>query len=202
MIASIGFLKDVLSRSKRPWDPPTIFLMDGDSILNSDVVNTLIKNQGLVCHQGALLARPGLSAIIRLQLKSRREGRRRLHVNASKRNRTLNIAIFRKLHQTRKNYQWTCSIPMTAPSNTVRWLPISKLRALYGFRSRRLHAKAVFRTQDGFTCDTILTDDYQANSAWQQFVRMRTTFIVASKAKPDAKTQSHLEKYQPMGSTP
>ena len=96
-------------------------------------------------------------------------------VKVGKWKRTLNVVIFRKrvMHPTRKNYQ----LDLFEPDNGT-WeysalatnLPFDA-KSLWRFMSGRgLHEKAIGELKTGLAFDAIPTDDYRANSVWQQFV--------------------------------
>jgi hypothetical protein len=89
--------------------------------------------------------------------------------------RSVPIAIFRKrvYHPTRKNYQ----IDLFDPSDGT-W-EYSAIATNLSFDTRRLwrfmcgrgvHEKAIGELKDGLALDTVPTNHYAANSAWQQFV--------------------------------
>ena len=96
-------------------------------------------------------------------------------VKVGKWKRTLNVVIFRKrvMHPTRKNYQ----LDLFEPDNGT-WeysalatnLPFDA-KSLWRFMGGRgLHEKAIGELKTGLAFDAIPTDDYRANSVWQQFV--------------------------------
>ena len=85
------------------------------------------------------------------------------------------MVIFRKrvMHPTRKNYQ----LDLFEPDNGT-WeysalatnLPFDA-KSLWRFMGGRgLHEKAIGELKTGLAFDAIPTDDYRANSVWQQFV--------------------------------
>jgi hypothetical protein len=98
-----------------------------------------------------------------------------LPVTVSKWERTINVVIFRKrvVHTTRKNNQldlfdpdngtWEyCAVATNLPFDT---------RTLWRFMGGRgMHEKAIGKLKTGLALDSIPTDDYQANSTWQQWV--------------------------------
>jgi hypothetical protein len=87
-------------------------------------------------------------------------------------NRTLRVVIYRKrvFHQTRKNYQ----LDLFDPSNdTWEYYAITTnkslgLRAIWDFMAGRgAHEKALAELKNGFAFDTVPTQTFAANSAWQ-----------------------------------
>jgi hypothetical protein len=89
--------------------------------------------------------------------------------------RTIRVAIYRKrvYHETRKNYQ----LDLFDPDNGT-W-EYSAVATNFCFRVRRLwrficgrglHEKAIGELKSGLALDTIPTNHYEANSAWQQLV--------------------------------
>ena len=88
---------------------------------------------------------------------------------------TFNIAIFRKrvMHPTRKNYQLDLFDP---DDGTFEYSAVAtnlslKVRSLWRIHGRPWRArKAIGELKTGLGFDTIPTQDYHANSAWQQFV--------------------------------
>ena len=129
--ASIGFLKDVFSQIKETLGHAYTlrFRMDGD-FFKEDLVNTLIKNKASyaikVPFWKGLCLQHKIRQCSNWQRIEKGVDGFTSTLTVKKWKRTLNIAIFRKrvMHQTRKNYQLDLLIPMTAPSNTVRWPPI------------------------------------------------------------------------------
>ena len=97
--------------------------------------------------------------------------------------RTFNITIFRKrvMHPTRKNYQLDLFDPDNGTyeySAVATNLPL-KVRALWRFiAGRGMHEKAIGELKTGLGFDTIPTQDYNANSAWQQFVILTHNLLV------------------------
>ena len=89
--------------------------------------------------------------------------------------RTIKGVIFRKrvMHLTRKNYQLDLFDPDNGTweySAVATNLPFDT-RTLWRFMGGRgMHEKAIGELKTGLAFDSIPTDDYQANSAWQQFV--------------------------------
>ena len=89
--------------------------------------------------------------------------------------RTFNIVIFRKrvMHPTRKNYQLDLFDP---DDGTFEYSAVAtnlslKVRGLWRFMAGRgMHEKAIGELKTGLGFNAIPTNDYNANSAWQQFV--------------------------------
>ncbi len=178
--ASIPFLKDVFTQVEESLgDAYTLrFRMDGD-YFKEDVLKTLIKNKASYAIKVPFWK--GLD--LRQQIQQRTHWQRiekgvdgfTSTLTIKKWKRTFNIAIFRKrvMHKTRKNYQLDLFDPNDGTfeySAVATNLPL-KLRALWRFMAGRgAHEKAIGELKTGLSFDTIPTNDYHANSAWQQFV--------------------------------
>ena len=118
-------------------------------------------------------------------------------VTVGKWKRTIQVVIFRKQvsYPTRKNYQldlfdpdngtWEyCAVATNLPFDT---------RTLWRFMGGRgMHEKAIGELKTGLAFDSIPTDDYQANSAWQQLVilahNLLTNFQIESGLTPRNRT--------------
>lgn len=89
--------------------------------------------------------------------------------------RAFRVAVYRKkvMHPTRKNYQLNLFDP---DDGTFEYSAVATnlslgARALWRFMGGRgMHEKAIGELKSNLAFDTIPTKDYQANSAWQQFV--------------------------------
>jgi len=96
-------------------------------------------------------------------------------VTVRKWKRIINVVICRKRvrHPTRKNYQLDLFDPDNGTweySAVATNLPLDA-RTLWRFMGGRgRHEKAIGELKTGLAFDSIPTDDYQANSVWQQFV--------------------------------
>ena len=99
-------------------------------------------------------------------------------------NRTLRVAIYRKrvFHKTRKNYQ----LDLFDPSNgTWEYSAVTTnktlgVRALWHFMAGRgAHEKALAELKNGFAFDSIPTQTYAANSAWQILSTLAYNLVAA-----------------------
>tara|TARA_B100000315_G_scaffold191262_1_gene181452 strand:+ start:42 stop:1535 length:1494 start_codon:yes stop_codon:yes gene_type:complete len=125
-------------------------------------------------------------------------------VTVNKWKRTFNVVIFRKrvMHATRKNYQldlfdpdngtWEyCAVATNLPFDT---------RTLWRFMGGRgMHEKAIGELKTGLAFDAIPTDDYQANSAWQQLVilahNLLTNFQIETGLTPRNRTSRNTSRW-------
>ena len=88
---------------------------------------------------------------------------------------TLRVVIYRKRvhHKTRKNYQLDLFDPdnghyeYSAVATNLSWTPKNLWEFMCG---RGAHEKTIGELKSGLAFDTIPTNEYGANSAWQQFV--------------------------------
>ena len=96
-------------------------------------------------------------------------------ITVKKWERTIDVAIYRKrvFHETRKNYQ----LDLFDPDNgTWEYCAVATnlgfdVRRLWRFMAGRgLHEKIIGELKSALALDTIPTNHYEANSAWQQFV--------------------------------
>ena len=96
-------------------------------------------------------------------------------ITVKKWERTIDVAIYRKrvFHETRKNYQ----LDLFDPDNgTWEYSAVATnlgfdVRRLWRFMAGRgLHEKIIGELKSALALDTIPTNHYEANSAWQQFV--------------------------------
>ena len=96
-------------------------------------------------------------------------------ITVKKWDRTIDVAIYRKrvFHETRKNYQ----LDLFDPDNgTWEYSAVATsldfdVRRLWRFMAGRgLHEKIIGELKSTLALDTIPTNHYEANSAWQQFV--------------------------------
>ena len=152
--------------------------MDGD-YFKEDVLKTLIKNKASfaikVPFWKGLDLRQQIQQCTNWQRIEKGVDGFTSTLTIKKWKRTFNIAIFRKrvMHKTRKNYQLDLFDPNDGTfeySAVATNLPL-KLRALWRFMAGRgAHEKAIGELKTGLSFDTIPTNDYHANSAWQQFV--------------------------------
>lgn len=178
--ASIPFLKDVFTQVKlRLGHAYTLrFRMDGD-FFKGDVVETLDKNKAFYAIKVPFCNGLDLQRKIRECTQWQRiekgvDGYTST-LTVKKWERTFNIVIFRKrvMHPTRKNYQLDLFDPDdgTFENSSVATDLSLKVRALWRFLAGRgMHEKAIGELKTGLGFDTIPTHDYNANSAWQQFV--------------------------------
>lgn len=178
--ASIPFLKDVFSQVKqRLGHAYTLrFRMDGD-FFKKDVVETLDKNKAFYAIKVPFWKGLDLQRKIRECTQWQRVEKGvdgfTSTLTVKKWERTFNIVIFRKrvMHPTRKNYQLDLFDP---DDGTFEYSAVAtnlslKVRALWRFMAGRgMHEKALGELKTGLGFDTIPTHDYNANSAWQQFV--------------------------------
>ena len=176
----IPFLQDVFTQIKENHGNAYAlrFRMDGD-FFKQDVLNTLDSNNASYAIKVPFWR--GLD--LQRQIRECKRWRRvcdgvdgfSSSLTVKKWERTLNIAIFRKrvMHQTRKNYQLDLFDPDDGTyeySAVATNLPF-KLRPLWRFMAGRgMHEKAIGELKTGLSFDTIPTHDYNANSAWQQYV--------------------------------
>jgi hypothetical protein len=112
--------------------------------------------------------------------------------------REVRIGIFRKRvhHPTRRNYQLDLFDPndgtweYSAIATNLQW----DVRRLWRFMcGRGAHEKTIGELKSGLAFDTIPTDHYGANSAWQQIVALAhnlvTNFQLDTGARPRPRTQ-------------
>ena len=186
--ASIPFLKDVVTQVKQHCeDTYTLrFRMDGD-FFKKDVIETLDKKKAFWAIKMPFWK--GLD--LQRQIRECKDWQRvekgvdgfSTTQTVKKWKRTFNITIFRKrvMHPTRKNYQLDLFDPNNGTyeySAVATNLPL-KVRALWRFiAGRGMHEKAIGELKTGLGFDTIPTQDYNANSAWQQFVILTHNLLV------------------------
>ena len=175
-------------RSKKAWDTPTPCdsALDGD-FFKKDVINRLDKNKASYAIKVPFWKGLDLQHKIRQCTNWQRIEKGvdgfTSTLTVKKWERTLNIAIFRKrvFHKTRKNYQLDLFDP---DDGTFEYAAVAtnlpfKLRALWRFMSGRgMHEKAIGELKTGLSFDTIPTHNYDANSAWQQFVILAHNLLV------------------------
>lgn len=113
--------------------------------------------------------------------------------------REVRVGIFRKrvYHETRKNYQldlfdpddgtWEYSAVATNLSFDVRRL----WRFMCG---RGQHEKIIGERKTGFALDTIPTNHYSANSAWQQLVVMAHNLLSSFQIETEAEVRPRTQK--------
>ena len=99
-------------------------------------------------------------------------------------NRTLRVAIYRKrvFHKTRKNYQLDLFDPDngTWEYSAVTTNKTLGLKALWHFMAGRgAHEKALAELKNGFAFDTIPTQNFAANSAWQILSALTYNLVAA-----------------------
>ena len=176
----IPFLQDVFTQIKDSFthDYRLRFRTDGD-FFKKDVFNTLENHNASYATKVPFWRRLDLQR----QIRQRRLWHRitdgvygfSSSLTVRKWKRTFRIAIFRKhvMHPTRKNYQ----LDLFDPDNgTWEYTAIATnlhltLRGLWRFMAGRgVHEKAIGELKTALGFHTIPTHDYQANSAWQQFV--------------------------------
>ena len=186
--ASIPFLKDVVTQVEQHCeDTYTLrFRMDGD-FFKKDVIETLDKKKAFWAIKMPFWK--GLD--LQRQIRECKDWQRvekgvdgfSTTQTVKKWKRTFNITIFRKrvMHPTRKNYQLDLFDPDNGTyeySAVATNLPL-KVRALWRFiAGRGMHEKAIGELKTGLGFDTIPTQDYNANSAWQQFVILTHNLLV------------------------
>ena len=178
--ASIPFLKDVFTQVKQCLGHAyrLRFRMDGD-FFKKDVVETLDKNKAFYAIKVPFWKGLDMQRKIRECTQWQRVEKGvdgfTSTLTVKKWKRTFNIVIFRKrvMHPTRKNYQLDLFDP---DDGTFEYSAVAtnlslKVRALWRFMAGRgMHEKAIGELKTGLGFDTIPTNDYNANSAWQQFV--------------------------------
>ena len=178
--ASIPLLQDVFTQFEQHLeDGYTLrFRMDGD-FFKEDVLETLDKNKAFYAikvpfWQGLDLQRQIRECKAWQRVEKGVDGFTST-LTVKKWEDTFNIAIFRKrvMHPTRKNYQLDLFDP---DDGTFEYSAVAtnlslKVRALWRFMAGRgMHEKAIGELKTGLSFDTIPTQHYHANSAWQQFV--------------------------------
>jgi hypothetical protein len=125
-------------------------------------------------------------------------------VAVAKWKRTIKVVIFRKQvrHPTRKNYQ----LDLFDPDNgTWEYSALATnlsfdTRTLWRFMGGRgMHEKAIGELKTGLAFDSIPTDDYQANSAWQQMVilahNLLTNFQIETTLTPRNRTLKNTSRW-------
>ena len=178
--ASIPLLKDVFTQIEQRFEDAYAlrFRMDGD-FFKKDVLETLDKKKAFYAIKAPFWKGLDMQRKIRECTQWQRVEKGvdgfTSTLTVKKWKRTFNIVIFRKrvMHRTRKNYQ----LDLFDPNNgTFEYSAAAtnlslKAPALWRFMAGRgMHEKAIGELKTGLGFDTIPTHDYNANSAWQQFV--------------------------------
>jgi hypothetical protein len=122
------------------------------------------------------------------------------HVSVDRWNRQVPVAIFRKRvhHKTTKNYQ----IDLFDPSNgSWEYSAVTTnldldIRRLWRFMcGRGMHEKVIGELKAGLALDSVPTNHYAANSAWQQFVvlahNLLANFQIETGISAKPRTQKH-----------
>jgi hypothetical protein len=111
---------------------------------------------------------------------------------------TLRVVLYRKRvqHRTRKNYQLDLFDPANGTyeySAVATNLTLDPRRLWYFMCGRGAHEKAIGELKTGLAFDTIPTNHYGANSAWQQIVvlthNLLTNFQIETGARQRARSQ-------------
>lgn len=119
-------------------------------------------------------------------------------VSVKKWDRQFQVAIFRKRvhHETKKNYQLDLFDPDngTWEYSAVATNTTFDVRRLWRFMcGRGMHEKVIGELKSGLALDTIPTNHYAANSAWQQIVvlahNLLTSFQIETGAPKKPRTQ-------------
>jgi len=178
--ASVTFLRQLFQQIRQTLGDryQLRFRMDGD-FFKREVLDVIDANRA-----GYALKVPFWRC---LDLQARIRSRRRWHrvaedvdgfftqVSVQGWDREFHVAIYRKrvFHKTHKNYQ----LDLFDPANgTWEYSAVAsnlslKIRTLWRFMcGRGLHEKAIGELKTGLALDTIPTNHYGANSAWQQLV--------------------------------
>ena len=99
------------------------------------------------------------------------------------------------MHATRKNYQLDLFDPDNGTweySAVATNLPFDT-RTLWRFMGGRgMHEKAIGELKTGLAFDTIPTDDYQANSVWQQIVLLAHNLLTNFQIESGLIARNHL----------
>lgn len=178
--SSITFLRDLFQQIRETLGPAYTlrFRMDGDFF--KDKVLKLLASKGAEYAIKVPFWRClDLQALIRTcpQWERVEDGIDGFfsQVRIKKWNRTVPVAIFRKRvhHQTKKNYQLDLFDPSTG---TWEYSAITTnldldIRRLWRFMcGRGMHEKVIGELKSGLALDTVPSNRYSANSAWQQLV--------------------------------
>ncbi len=178
--SSITFLRDLFQQIRETLGPAYTlrFRMDGDFF--KDKVLKLLASKGAEYAIKVPFWRClDLQALIRTcpQWERVEDGIDGFfsQVRIKKWNRTVRVAIFRKRvhHQTKKNYQLDLFDPSTG---TWEYSAITTnldldIRRLWRFMcGRGMHEKVIGELKSGLALDTVPSNRYSANSAWQQLV--------------------------------
>lgn len=121
------------------------------------------------------------------------------HVAIKKWDRRVPVAIFRKrvYHKTKKNYQ----MDLFDPSNgTWEYSAVTSnlsldIRHLWRFMcGRGVHEKAIGELKTGYALDSVPTNQYAANSAWQQLVVLAHNLLANFQIETGALTKPRTSK--------
>ena len=178
--ASVDFLKTVFEQVEDTLgrDNKLRLRMDG-AFFNKDVLEVVDKNKASYAVKVPFWQGLDLKGQIARQSRWQRveEGTDAFAttVTVKKWTRAFRVTVFRKkvMHPTRKNYQLNRFDP---DDGTFEYSAVATnltlgARALWRFMGGRgLHEKAIGELKSNLAFDAIPTKDYQANSAWQQFV--------------------------------
>ncbi|MFH1755336.1 MAG: IS1380 family transposase, partial [Candidatus Latescibacterota bacterium] len=201
--ASLSFLRDIFTQVGSTMSEGYRLNFRMDSAFFDAPVIRLLKSKGA----GYTIKVPfwqwvGLKPLIEQRRRWKRIDHRiqcfEKEIHLAPWNTTLRVVIYRKRvhHKTRKNYQLDLFDPdnghyeYSAVATNLPWTP----RNIWNFMcGRGAHEKAIGELKSGLAFDTIPTNAYGANSAWQQFVvlahNLLTNFQIDTGA-PKRKTSS------------
>ncbi len=178
--ASMPFLRDVFSQVESTMEKgcQLNFRMDS-AFFNSPVIRFLVSKKAGFTIKVPFWRWVGLIPLIQTQRRWKRidhqVGCFEREIYFAPWDMTLRVVIYRKrvYHKTRKNYQLDLFDPdnghyeYSAVATSLPWTPKNIWAFMCG---RGAHEKTIGELKSGFAFETIPTNEYGANSAWQQFV--------------------------------
>lgn len=200
--ASITFLKGLFAQIRQTMgsDRPLRVRMDGDFFKRAvlDLLHTRKASHAIKVPFWRCL---DLQSHIRKQKKWSRieDGIDGFWTRIHFWDRELKVAIFRKrvFHETRKNYQLDLFDPK---DGTWEYSAITTdlslgLRSLWRFMcGRGMHEKVIGELKTGLALDTIPTNHYSANSAWQQVVVLAHNLLTSFQIETGAASRPRSHK--------